>query len=215
MFVYQITNVVNGKRYIGQHSGKSLEQYWKHCVSHALSGSIDKPYLYNAVRKYGVENFSIKPLVIVESKWEMDLYETGLIKAFKTRKPHGYNLTDGGDGVLGLKHTAGSNQKNREAHLGKKASEETKRKIRLAGLGRKHSEEAKQAMSQHIKTEEHCKNLSIAKMGNKARLGLKHSEETKLRMSEAKKGRKFSEEHKRNLSLAHQRRKDKQCPSAT
>jgi hypothetical protein len=76
-------------------------------------------------------------------------------------------------------------------------------------LGFKLSEETREKMSQYIKTEEHRKKISKAKMGNQARLGMKHSEETKKKMSEAAKGRKFSEEHKRNLSLAQQQRRAK------
>ncbi len=142
MFVYLITNLISGKRYVGQHSGKNLSSYWRHCLYDATSKgkSHDKPCLYNAIRKYGSCNFSIRPLVIVATKWEMDLYEVGMIKALKTRCPNGYNLTDGGDGVLGLKHTEESKRKNREAHLGiavgRKHTEEAKNRIRIAKLGK-------------------------------------------------------------------------------
>jgi hypothetical protein len=104
----------------------------------------------------------------------MDFYESFLIKEFDLRNPEkGYNLTDGGGGILGFKL----------------------------------SEQTKERMSRHIKSPEHRKKISEAKMSNTSRLGMKHSEDTKKRMSEVAKGRKFSEEHKRNLSLAQQRRR--------
>jgi group I intron endonuclease len=201
MFVYLITNSINGKKYVGQHSGNDLDKYWSHCVAHALRGSSDKPYLYNAVRKYRPENLCIKPLVIVGTKWEMDLYEKGMIKALNTRKPFGYNITEGGDGVLGLRHSEESNQKNREAHLGRKDSPETIEKKRAVWVGRKHTEETKLKMSLHVKSEEHRKKISIAKMGNTARLGMKNtthsrrprSVEVRLKMSEAQKRRRERE----------------------
>lgn len=103
----------------------------------------------------------------------MDYYERKLIEAWGLRNPaKGYNLTDGGGGMLGF---------------------------RL-------SDETKQRMAAHVKSKEHCSRISKAKMGNQARLGMAHSEETKKRMSEVAKGRVFSEEHKRNLSLARRRR---------
>jgi group I intron endonuclease len=72
-------------------------------------------------------------------------------------------------------------------------------------LGFKLSDETKRKMSEHIKTEEHCQNISLSKIGNKSRLGMRHSRETRRKMSEVAKGRKFSEEHRRNLSLARRK----------
>ena len=209
VFVYLITNKINGKKYVGQHSGDDLKQYWNHCVRAALRGRQDKPHLYNAVRKYGVENFEVEPLVVVNSKQEMDKYEIGLIRALDTRRPNGYNLTDGGDGQLGRIPSEKTRRKISETKKSQKLhhSEDTKQRLRKAMLGFKHSEESKEKISEYRKTEEQRKRISAAKMGNTSRLGMKHSEETKKRMSEAAKGRKFSEEHKRNLSLAHQRRR--------
>jgi group I intron endonuclease len=170
LIVYLVTNKINGKRYVGQTS-QTLKQRWnrhKSPMNHRHG-----VYLYHAIQKYGSENFEIKPLIYVDSKEWMDYYETALIKAWDLRNPDkGYNLTDGGGGMLGFKL----------------------------------SDETKQKMSEHVKTPEHRKKISEAKMGNQARLGMTHSEETKRKMSEAAKGRKFTEEHRRNLSLAHQRR---------
>jgi group I intron endonuclease len=170
VIVYLITNKINGKRYVGQTS-QTLARRWKrhqYSFPHRRAS-----YLYNAIQKYGVENFEVKPLIIVGNKVDMDYYEQSLIKMWDLKNPEkGYNLTDGGGGMLGF-------------HL----SEQTKRR-----------------MSEHIKSEEHRKNISKAKIGNKSRLGILHSEETKRLMSEKAKGRIFSEEHRHNLSLAQQHR---------
>ena len=159
MFVYLVTNKINGKKYVGQTSRELRVRWNRHCLPYS---NRDNSYLYNAICKYGRDNFSIEPVVIVGTKWEMDLYERGLIKAWKLRDSRfGYNLTDGGGGMLGF---------------------------RL-------SEETKQRMSMHIKSKEHCRRISEAKMGNKSRLGIPHSEESRRRISEAHKGRSLSEEH--------------------
>lgn len=171
MIVYLVTNNIDGKKYVGQTS-QSLKRRWarhQQPFNHRRNS-----YLYNAICKHGIENFSIEILVQVSTKEEMDYYEIGMIKALDLRNPDkGYNLTDGGGGMLGFN-----------------LSEETRLK-----------------MSRHVKSEEHCKKISESKMGNQARLGMKHTEETKKRMSEVAKGRKFSPEHIRNLSLAQQRRR--------
>ena len=173
MFVYVVINKIDGKRYVGQTSQALMKRWKRHQFSFPHRRS---SYLYNAIKKHGVENFEIKPLVQVGSKWEMDLYERGMIQAWDLRNPSkGYNLTDGGGGILGFKL----------------------------------SDETKKRMAEYVKTAEHRKKISEAKMGNESRLGMKHTEETKRRMSEVAKGRKFTEEHNRNLSLAQQRRREK------
>ena len=171
MIVYLIVNNINGKKYVGQTSQVLTKRWSRHksSISHRKNS-----YLYNAIQKYGADNFTIKPLVIVGSKEEMDFYERALIKVWDLRNAEkGYNLTDGGGGMLGF-------------HL---------------------SAETRKRMAEHIKSQEHRNKISLAKIGNQSRLGLKHSEETKRKMSAAAKGRKFSEEHKHNLSLAQQRRR--------
>lgn len=170
MIIYLVTNLIDNKKYVGQTSQSLITRWKRHQYPFNHRGH---SYLYNAICKHGVDNFSVEALAVVHTKEDMDFYERFLIKEFDLRNPEkGYNLTDGGGGMLGFKL----------------------------------SEETKERMSQHVKSQEHRKNISVAKMGNKSRLGMKHSEETKKRMSETKKGRKFSEEHKRNLSLAQQQR---------
>jgi len=103
MFVYLITNKVNGKRYVGQHVGNCVNTYWKRKIYLAQEHYkyTRNQALSSAIRKYGPDKFEIKILVIVGSKEELDYYEIGLIKSLKSKVPFGYNLTDGGGGSLG------------------------------------------------------------------------------------------------------------------
>jgi len=61
------------------------------------------------------------------------------------------NLTDGGDGISGWKHSEETKEKCRINNTGKKLSEETKLKMRLAKLGVPKSPEHKANMSKSQK----------------------------------------------------------------
>lgn len=58
-YIYLITNLINGKVYVGKTTG-TLENRWKQHVE-AASRNIDT-HLYRAIRKYGAENFKIESL---------------------------------------------------------------------------------------------------------------------------------------------------------
>lgn len=79
------------------------------------------------------------PLISTIFKYSAEL-EQKMICEFKTKKPYGYNLTDGGEGHLGHFHSEKTKRILREKAKkrgGKKHSDETKLKIRMAKLGKK------------------------------------------------------------------------------
>lgn len=108
-FIYRIYNKANGKSYIGQ--TKNLKKRW---YSHVWSSkSHDRHSLISrAIHKYGIENFDFLILEEgLETQEEIDLLEVYYIAYFDTnssRGGSGYNLTDGGEGVKGLKMSKGS-----------------------------------------------------------------------------------------------------------
>jgi hypothetical protein len=104
------------------------------------------------------------------------------------------NMTDGGDGVSGYKHSSESKKKMSESIKGLIRSEESKKKMSESKKGMKFSEEHKKKLSESKKnmSEQTKKKMSDSKKNI--------SEETKKKMSESKKGMKFSEEHKKKLS---------------
>lgn len=89
MFIYLITNKINGKRYIGKTS-KTIEERWYHHCKSAARG-VDT-HLYNAVRKYTSESFTIE--VIEENVNNLNERERYWIAEIKPE----YNMTAGGDG---------------------------------------------------------------------------------------------------------------------
>lgn len=96
--LYKITSP-SGKAYIGITS-KTTEQRWAKHKEHAI-GKRTAGALYAALRKYGCDNFTVETLVIADN-WEYlcDL-EKRVICAYNTKYPFGYNITDGGEGVIG------------------------------------------------------------------------------------------------------------------
>lgn len=88
--IYKIQNLINGKIYIGQ--SVHIKARFNQHKNEAKNGNT-RP-LYNAIRKYGVENFSFE--VIEEcSKEKLNEREIYWIKKYDSFH-NGYNLTPGG-----------------------------------------------------------------------------------------------------------------------
>lgn len=192
MVIYCITNLVNGKIYIGQTIYKNPNKRWtKHKYDTGV-GSLCA--IHMAMRKHGIDSFNFE--VIDESASDLDELndlESFYVSFYDTFKSRGYNMTSGGEstevsdetrnkiskGNTGKIKTLETREKIRQANIGKKLSEETKKKISdaVSGekngfYGRKHSDETKEKLSE-------------ASRGNTFRLGKKHTDETKLKMSES------------------------------
>lgn len=138
-FIYCITCLTNGKMYIGQTS-KTIEERFQ---SHIHKAEIGKNYaLYRAIRKYGPENFTIEEVMFVEAptkeelKQKLDYLERRFIARYDTLR-HGYNMTIGGDGSIGLSWSKESRKKLGKSLKGRKFTEEHRKKISEAKRGKK------------------------------------------------------------------------------
>lgn len=195
MFVYQIKNKSNGKRYIGQHAGNDLEKYWLHNVWLAEHGYQGKRLLYRAIRKYGSDSFEVKILVHTDSKEELDFCEITLIELFDAVNPtKGYNITAGGGGSLGVKMSEETRAKMSKSRTGLIMPESHRKKLSERSKGNKYAAGRKM-------TEENFQKLMAV------HTGAKRSNEARQRMSESHKGKKASEETKQKMRLAQQRRR--------
>lgn len=136
--LYMATNLVNGKRYIGQTWQTLANRKSKH-ISDSLSGR-EKCYFNLAIVKHGKQNFIWKEIDRVFTAKASDALEIHYIKYYKTRDRNiGYNLARGGRVNRGFKKTAEQN---------KAASERMKRlyaegKIIAPSKGKIYSEEQK------------------------------------------------------------------------
>src|SRR5271156_1859401 len=110
MFVYLITNIINGKCYVGQ-TVNSLEFRWR---QHQRQEGC--PYLHAAIKKYGVENFSIEVICEPPTIELMNEIEEEYIERYNTLSPNGYNLTKGG---VAPKHHEDTRKKMSLSHIGR------------------------------------------------------------------------------------------------
>lgn len=138
--------------------------------------------------------------------------ERNLIVQYQSNNPnHGYNLTDGGEGISGYHLNDKQLERHRQASLGRKHTQATKDKISKLNKGRKLNltDEQRKACAERAKklhhykrTDEQRQRMSEAYEKRRDRPGhaMPHSEETKRKISEAQRGRKLTDEWKRHMS---------------
>lgn len=98
--IYSFKNIVNDKRYIGQ-SINIESRYTTHLnLAQKEDNEVFNKVLYQAFRKYGLENFEFEVLEEVDRDL-LDEREIFWVDKFDTFK-NGYNVTKGGAGVIGL-----------------------------------------------------------------------------------------------------------------
>lgn len=113
--VYKIINEINQKKYIGYTSRTITERLSRHFKA-SLNGS--NTYLHNAIRKYGIENFTIEELYqSKDRRHTRKVMEPYFISEYDTFAGEGYNLTEGGEGFTGS-HRVESKQKMSDGHKG-------------------------------------------------------------------------------------------------
>jgi group I intron endonuclease len=92
--IYLITNLINGKQYVGKTQKGYLNRFNQHCLAYTHGC---RNYISCAINKYGKDNFKIELITQVEDDtWEY--WESYYIKKYKTHYSQGgYNITWGGD----------------------------------------------------------------------------------------------------------------------
>ena len=220
-YIYLVTDTTNGMKYVGQHH-------------YHIEGQLDPNYhgsgiIISRIYKERPETLKEEYIKTCYSDSEMNDDEKYYIKLYKTLYPNGYNLSEGGDGVLPSEETR---RKMSNSHKGKippnkgiPMSEEQKKKLSKLLKGRNAwnkgipmSEEQKKKLSEINKgqippnkgkhhTEESKKKMSESRKGlfsgeKHPFFGKHHTEESKKKISEKQKGKKLSEETRRKMSKA-------------
>jgi group I intron endonuclease len=134
--IYLITNLVNGKCYIGKTTKTINYRFNKHCYN--IKDKQLDTLIINAIKKYGKENFKVEQVDVAYSKKELKLLEGVYMAWFKTLAPNGYNTTN----II--------NGKN-------KLSEETKEKIKFkANTQERLNKQSEIGKKQKIKGKKYC-----------------------------------------------------------
>ncbi len=205
-YIYQMTNNVNGKIYVGK---SSCECNPEDHTSYTGSGKL----LIRAKKKYGLENFTKEILHVFVEESEAYSKEQEIVDMNFVNREDTYNLCTGGLGGMEISEETRKKQsiaqkksmarpevrkKISDSLMGNSLSEESRKKISKSKMGVKKSEETKRRMSEAKKnqTQETRDKISAAFKGRPI------LEETKLKMSEAHKGKVLSEETKNKMSKA-------------
>jgi group I intron endonuclease len=137
VFVYLVTNKINGKQYVGQ-TKNTPEQRWAGHVYSARGDKSRRNYpLYHAIRKYGPESFCVATLDVAQSQEELNQKEFDFIAAYNTTdKDFGYNRHEGGGAHLVSTATPASRLKAAASNRGQKRSAVTCQRISEANKRR-------------------------------------------------------------------------------
>lgn len=98
-YIYRIVNDINDKIYIGKTQFSIEKRFRQHCKDSQRQQCSKRP-LYNAMKKYGIQHFSIE---LIEETNNPEEREKFWIKQYNSYK-NGYNATLGG----GTNHQNGS-----------------------------------------------------------------------------------------------------------
>lgn len=221
--IYILINTCNGKKYIGQTTQKINQRLQQH--QWASGGT---PCIHRAIKKYGWSNFIVE---VYECSHELlNEREMQLIEQYNTTVPYGYNLQTGGKTVYA--HSSETKKKMSLTKKGGPPTyiptSETRSKMSLsakryaASLTEKKRKDhytrstpdpevRKQATIKMIATMSCKLQDELDRMKAKRSVSLKaayqrKTEEQKLlraqKISMAKKGKRFTEEHRKKLSEA-------------
>lgn len=166
--IYQITNNINGKIYIGQHQTYDINDGYMGSGVH----------LQRSIQKYGIENFSKTILFQCSSLEEMNQKEAELVNEEFVKRDDTYNVIVGGSN--------GSWQKIHDAGLHKLGGVNAMAKLKVSN--QTPWSKFWNSLTDEEKIEWKKQHPTAMKSHFPSWKGKHHTEETKLKMSKSKKG---------------------------
>jgi hypothetical protein len=226
-YTYIITNTTNQMKYIGVRSCSCLPENDSDYMgsSKALDESMNETP--ESFTKTIIGTFPTRENANADEQWLHEMYDVA-------RNPEFYNLMNAPLGFdnTGKHHTPEIRKKLSLSHKGNTHTEESKKKISLSKIGKNNPMYGKPVSTEHRSkisaalkgekngmygrkhTEETKKKISENRSSisgkNNPMYGKTHSDASRKKMSESLRGKKkppFTEEHRRNLSLALKKKK--------
>ena len=142
--IYQVTNIVNGKKYVGKHQTRKLDDDY-------LGSGVA---LLKAIKKHGRSSFIKEILFVFDNEDEMNNKERELITEEFVSSKYTYNKGVGGEGgphFKGKSHSIETRKKISKSRKGLKLSRQAREKISEANRKRKLSDETKRKLSEKAK----------------------------------------------------------------
>jgi group I intron endonuclease len=194
--IYKITSPT-GRVYIGVTSN-----YKKRIYAYKCGDCKSQSILYNSIVSHGFINHDIE---IIESfigttlealSKEMFWIRTFMSNAIKYRDMNGMNLTDGGQGTIGYRHTEAAKQVLSEKNRQYRHTDEAKKKIGAASAGNKYN------VGRKGKSDKWYEAMRLVHTGNKYNSGRTQSKELIEKRFLKLRGRRQPAEHVENRRKA-------------
>jgi group I intron endonuclease len=187
IYIYGLVDAINNElKYIGK-SINPKSRYKKHLQDSIKKISYKDKWIYSLLEK------NIKPELLIIDEVDNEswvFWEKHYISYYKSIGCKLTNLSEGGD--------------NPPNHTGRKRTEDEIERIRKSNLGKKRNEETRKKMS------DSKKGKPILHLNNGKERSLSHKKNLSLSLKgrkSPKKGKKYTEEHKKVLSEAHSHQK--------
>ena len=201
--LYLVTNKINGKRYVGQtQSNIGYEARWQDHWQEALRSEGHQCVFHSAIKGYGVAAFDVRRILHNIPETDIDRLEKLWIQKLNTFyiKGNGYNMTLGGQGVHGFKHSEETRKRISESlkkvpnYWTPELIAKTERKKRESGYYERRNRSNWRSNLSESKKEFYRTHPGTF-------LGKTHSDATKKKISDIRRGQKASEETRRNMVL--------------
>ncbi len=200
-YVYILIDPITGiPFYVGKGQKKRMYQHIKD-VKRGRIPNRTNTKLGNKIKKILSSGNKVKYKKIFITENEQEVYDKEKTLIAEIGLKNLCNLTEGGDGYIGIRFSEDHRQKISMAHKGKILSEITKKRISESVKKTLSTEDVKSKMIGRKLSDKTRHKMRLAKIGNTHHLGHTHTDKTKEKISKIHKGKTVSDETKKKIGI--------------